>query len=152
MPENNPSISDENVYKIVYCSRNRLGDARQSADGLRTILALARENNKRHNVSGALLFNNGFFAQVLEGRQEDVLKIYEHIACDHRHCDLVILQSGYGGARDFADWSMAYAGTAADDAIPLMVSTLNAAFSGAASNGEAVLRLLQNIVVRNNIV
>lgn len=144
------NYTDDDVYKIVYCSRNSLGGPEQSAEGLRSILTLARENNKQHNVSGALLFNSGVFAQVLEGKQADVEEIYEHIARDTRHRDITVLQSSLHGPRDFADWSMAYAGTVADSALPLMLSTLNAAFTRGNSNGEAVLSLLQKVVVRTS--
>lgn len=143
-----PNDRDEKVYKIVYCSKNRLDDSGESTAEIRRILTLSRQNNRRLDVSGALLFNRGCFAQVLEGRREAVQHIYERIACDDRHREITMLQAGYAGPRDFSEWSMAYAGTVAEDTLPLLVSTLNAAFSGPASNGEAVLGLLRRVVLQ----
>lgn len=151
MPDVTPAAQDTNTYKIVYCSENCLGNSAESAEEIRGILTFARANNSRHGVTGALLFNNGCFAQVLEGEQVAVQQIYERIACDQRHRKITMLKAGYAGPRDFAAWSMAYAGEVASDTLPLLVSTLNAAFSGAASNGEAVLKLLRDVVLREAV-
>ncbi len=141
------TATGEDTYKIVYCSRNCLQDQVGGTEEIRRILLKSRENNRKRDVSGALLFNGGCFAQVLEGERNAVEEIYERIACDARHRDITMLQSGFGGTRDFAEWSMAYAGTVADDALPLLVSTLNAALAGPGSNGEAVLGLLRRVVL-----
>ena len=84
------TVATRGVYKIVYCSRNCL----QDSDEIQRILTKSRENNRRHDVSGALLYNAGCFAQVLEGDQRAVEEIYERIACDPRHSDITMLQAG----------------------------------------------------------
>ena len=117
------------TYKIVYCSRNALAESDGGTAAIRGILLKSRENNRRANVSGALLFNAGCFAQVLEGSREAVEQTFERIACEARHRDITVLEAGVSGPRVFDEWSMAYAGTVADDALPLLVSTLNAAFA-----------------------
>lgn len=105
----------EQVYKLVYCSRNLLSESRaeQNAE-VQKILESSRRNNVRDGVTGALLFNGEWFAQVLEGPLARVEMTFERIQCDPRHADVTVLESGPTDARIFADWSMAYAG--ADDA------------------------------------
>ena len=140
------------AFKVVYCSRSSLRHRENGGlDEIRRILARSRDNNREANVSGALVFNAGCFAQVLEGERGAVERIYERIACDPRHRALTVLQSGSGGPRDFADWSMAYAGSVDEAARPLFESTLRAAFATPSGNGEALLGLLRRIVLAETV-
>ena len=41
-----------------------------SQDELKALLAKARTNNQRDNITGMLLYNDGNFLQVLEGEAE----------------------------------------------------------------------------------
>ncbi len=102
----------EQVYKLLYCSRNLLGGslAEQEVE-VQKILASSRRNNVREGVTGALLFNGEWFAQVLEGPLAKVEATFERIQCDPRHADVTVLESGEASGRVFAEWSMAYAGS-----------------------------------------
>ena len=91
----------QRVYRTLYCSRNFVaGDAAQRKAEISHILTAARFNNSRKGVTGALLFNSGYFAQVLEGPREAVEQIFEKIQRDDRHGDVTVLESGYGDDRD----------------------------------------------------
>ena len=46
--------------------------------------------------------------QLLEGREEDVLKIFAAIETDERHKDVKTLWHRYVQFRDFPDWSMGF--------------------------------------------
>ena len=59
------------------------------ADDLAQILKEARERNRRRNVTGMLLYRDGTFLQVLEGKEEDVIHIYDLIKSDGRHRGLI---------------------------------------------------------------
>lgn len=102
-------------------------------------------------MSGALICNAGCFAQVLEGERSAVERIYERIACDPRHRALTVIEAGPCDARDFADWSMAYANEVDAAARPTFESTLRAVFAGPSVKGEAVLRLLRRIVLADTV-
>ncbi|WP_237479000.1 BLUF domain-containing protein [Lichenibacterium dinghuense] len=99
------------LYRLIYTSRNFLGgsDAEQAAavDG---ILAVSKRNNARVGVTGALLFNAGFFAQILEGPRAAVETTFERIQRDTRHSDVSVLQCEPVAARGFPNWSMAFVG------------------------------------------
>ncbi len=99
------------VYRLLYCSRNLISGslAEQEAE-VQKILNSSRRNNVREGVTGALLFNGEWFAQVLEGPLAKVEKTFERIQCDARHADVTVLESGSSDEPIFADWSMAYAG------------------------------------------
>lgn len=137
------------MYQILYCSRNCIhGTPPQTALEIGNILSVSRRNNVKVNVTGALLFNSIFFAQVLEGPLSGVEKIFEQIQRDNRHCDLIVLDSGIIEARNFPIWSMAFAGADSDASNPHIAATLNAAFSNPSAAGEEVLSLLRNLVAK----
>ena len=102
---------NEQLYSLAYFSRNAItGSTETIAAEIRNILACARRNNAAQGVTGALLFSDGCFAQVLEGKQADVEAIFETIQCDPRHADVTILHLHAVERRSFAQWSMAFAG------------------------------------------
>ena len=100
---------NSDVYKILYCSKNLIEgeDAKREAE-ITQILQTARRKNKEQNVTGALLFNSGYFAQALEGPRLAIEQIFERIQRDPRHGDVTVLSSQTDGHRDFPEWSMAY--------------------------------------------
>ncbi len=99
------------LFSLAYFSHNAIDgtpDEMQAAIG--NILAAARRNNARHGVTGALIFSDGCFAQVLEGAREEVEAVFETIQCDPRHSDVTILHLHQIEQRSFGDWSMAFGG------------------------------------------
>ena len=101
----------ESLISLAYFSRNALdGSPEQIQDGIASILTSARRNNVLRGVTGALLFSDGCFAQVLEGRQEDVEATFETIQCDIRHREVTIMHAHSVEARSFGAWSMAFGG------------------------------------------
>lgn len=103
------------VYNIVYMSDSQLGATTDSAlHAVDDILAVARKRNAAADVTGALLFTEGRFVQVLEGERDKVHEIFERICADKRHSNPEILSAQYSDRRRFKEWSMAFVG---DDAV-----------------------------------
>jgi hypothetical protein len=99
------------LFSLAYFSRNAVdGTADEMQSAIASILASARRNNARHGVTGALLFSDGCFAQVLEGAREDVEQVFETIQCDARHSDVTIMHLHAVEERSFGEWSMAFGG------------------------------------------
>ncbi len=99
------------LFSLSYFSRNAIGGGAEAMHaGIADILASARRNNARHGVTGALIFSDGCFAQVLEGTREDVEQVFETIQCDPRHSDVTILHLHEIERRSFGEWSMAFGG------------------------------------------
>ena len=81
-----------NLYRLVYISRNEiLGDDAVIRREIEQILERARDKNPQANITGALMFNAGSFAQVLEGSHDDIQDTFERIQCDPRHSHVVML-------------------------------------------------------------
>ena len=103
---------NEGLYRLVYISRNEIaGDDTTLHREIEQILESSRVNNSRVNITGALMFNAGCFAQVLEGRHDDIQSTFERIQCDSRHSHVVVLAFETALERTFSKWSMAYQGS-----------------------------------------
>ncbi|QQP92881.1 BLUF domain-containing protein (plasmid) [Skermanella sp. TT6] len=101
----------EQIHRLVYFSRNAMpGTEDEIVAGVRQILASSRSNNARAGVTGALLFNSGCFAQVLEGPSPAVTETFERIQWDERHSEVLVLEYAPVAARSFPDWSMSFVG------------------------------------------
>lgn len=104
------------IFRLVYMSKNEMtGTAEEIEQSIGIILETSRRNNRRVDVGGVLMFNNGAFLQVLEGPVESVTQTFERVQCDTRHSDVVVLEAGEVTDRAFADWAMAFVGTDTHD-------------------------------------
>jgi hypothetical protein len=140
------------LCRIVYCSRSLIVGSRADVEmKIRTILASARTKNRAANVSGAMTFNESFFAQVLEGAVADVAPIFERIRRDPRHCDVKILAQSQAPRRLFPTWSMAYVESDfGDGRHPLAHFSFEAALiTGAGHEAKQLLGSLRQLVRAN---
>jgi hypothetical protein len=70
------------------------------------ILKKSKANNAEVGVTGVLCFSAGIFLQVLEGGRMQVSALYNRIANDPRHRDVMLLSYEEVDERRFAGWSM----------------------------------------------
>ena len=142
---------NSNLYNLVYCSRNRiLGNNAEVTAELQNILASSRTNNGRAGITGALLYNAGNFAQILEGPLAAIERTFEVIQRDPRHSEVTVIQSGRAVARQFPEWSMAFAGNNTVERMPLATAAFDAVFSNSVGAGEQMLSLLKDLIVRED--
>ena len=82
------------LHRLVYCSANRIEalPAEFTAQ-VEQILATSRRNNQLVGVTGALMFSAGSFGQVLEGPQAAIEATFERIQQDHRHGNVLLLET-----------------------------------------------------------
>ncbi len=73
-------------YAICYVSTATLG---LGSDEIDSLLEFCKANNDRHNIKGILLFSDGNFFQVLEGKKKPVLSLMEEIKADKRHHTII---------------------------------------------------------------
>lgn len=140
-----------NLFRIVYCSRNRLhGTVAEVSNELNKILSKARANNSKAQVTGALLYNAGNFAQVLEGRLDAVERIFEKIQRDPRHTEVTVIQIGSIAVREFPEWAMAFAGSSEEDRMPEASAAFQRAFNNSENSSEVILGMLRNLVIQEN--
>ncbi len=93
------------TYQIVYSSRSTQP---VTAQKLEEILADARVGNKKNNVTGALIFVDGVFLQILEGEEPVIRKLMSSINNDSRHEAVKVIYEAQVDAPAFGSWSMAY--------------------------------------------
>lgn len=73
---------------------------------LNGILASARRNNKRDDITGALICRGDMYLQLLEGPRDKVTSAFARILQDDRHIEVVSLWSGDIEERLFPQWEM----------------------------------------------
>lgn len=140
---------NSNLHRLAYCSRNLIkGNDLEVVAELKQILAISRRNNTRVGVTGALLYNSGTFAQVLEGPLASIEQIFEAIQRDPRHSEVTVVECGTAAERDFPEWSMAFTGKPAVDKTATAVAAVDAVFAEMAGAGEQMMAVLRDLVVR----
>jgi hypothetical protein len=73
---------------------------------LNGILADARLNNRRHDITGALICRADLYLQLIEGPRDAIQSTFERIARDNRHNDVTRLDFDVVTQRLFPSWSM----------------------------------------------
>jgi hypothetical protein len=76
---------------------------------LADLLAGSRGRNARHGITGILIYDRGYFAQVIEGPEEAIDSLLANIAKDPRHKDYFLVSAGEATERYFAGWDMDWA-------------------------------------------
>jgi hypothetical protein len=138
----------ENLYRLVYYSRNAVpGDSNALGTALASILAKSQVNNQRVGVTGALMFNSGCFAQVLEGARPAVEEVFERIQQDDRHGDVSLLSFEPAAGRAFANWSMGFVGASIEDNERYAALGQGSGFDPARMTGEALFETLHRLAL-----
>ncbi len=142
-------MSDD-LCRLVYYSRNDLqGSPEEVAVEIRRILAVAQARNREVGVTGALMFNGGCFAQVLEGPRDAVEATFERIQRDHRHGAVTLLDVASIGERGFPSWSMAFVGTEATGRARFGGIADESGFDPAHMTGEHIFEALNRLVLED---
>ena len=136
------------LYRLVYASKNLLqGPEPEAMAAVRQILDASRRNNAALDVTGALMFNAGAFAQVLEGPRQGVEATFERIQRDLRHDDVTVLQCGPAESRGFANWSMAFVGASRSGQARFSGLATESGFDLARLDGDRVFAMLHGLVL-----
>jgi Sensors of blue-light using FAD len=91
------------LVRLMYASR---AVPAVDQEELLAILKKSKANNPKAGVTGVLCFSEGVFMQALEGGRGAVNKLYNRIAADARHTEIVLLNYEEISERRFAGWSM----------------------------------------------
>ena len=102
---------DSMTYQTIYFSAS---STPMQVDELEDILEQAQSNNSRNGITGALVYIDGSFLQILEGEKDRVQALMQKISKDFRHETVSILHEGEIAAAAFTEWKMAYVSATAE--------------------------------------
>ena len=89
----------------TYLSQSKLDWTDEAIDEL---LERSKRNNATRKITGAMIYANGYFMQLIEGPQISVDELYSAIEADPRHEVLSLLHNQEIKDRHFSDWAMEY--------------------------------------------
>lgn len=139
----------EPLYQLVYYSRNAVaGDEATFAEAVDAILEASRRNNPAVGITGALLFNAGCFAQVLEGPLSAVEATFERIQQDERHGDVSLLALEPIAARTFGTWAMGFVGRSAENADRFAAVGAGSGFDPERLGGQRIHEILRDLTLQ----
>ncbi len=112
----------ETVFRLIYRSHSRIAGNSEGQEFGR-ILRVSRANNAASGVTGALMFYDDWFAQVLEGAEAAVRSLFARISVDVRHDNVQVSEQGRVAGRLFSRWAMAHVGEHGSPDIPLTATS-----------------------------
>ena len=93
------------LSQIIYSSR---ATKAMVSTHLEQILVDARIGNEARDVTGALVYVDGVFVQILEGERTVLDELVASIRADSRHDSMKVFHEAEIPARAFSQWRMAY--------------------------------------------
>jgi len=93
------------LIHIVYVSTSTHDLSELELDDL---LKGIRAKNKRNDITGLLLYNDGMFIQVIEGEIKRIIDLFDLVKSDSRHKNIVQILKEPIQKRSFPDWSMGF--------------------------------------------
>lgn len=137
------------LVRLLYASR---AAGASSAKALDAILESSRRHNPERGITGLLCHGGEVFLQVLEGSREAVNALYNEIARDPRHKDVVILHYEEVGERRFAAWTMGQVNLAKVNACLLLKYSERAVLDPYSVSGKASMALLDELIATASIL
>jgi hypothetical protein len=93
------------TYQIIYSSE---AATPMQTDDLQELLEHSRRSNGAKGITGALIYAEGMFLQILEGDKVRLQGLMTKIRRDLRHESVFVLREGEVPAAIFGSWKMAY--------------------------------------------
>jgi len=78
--------------------------------GLMRLLYHSYANNQASGITGALIYENNKFGQVIEGPEEAINTLWQKIQKDDRHKNVHLILSKPISERSFKKWTMIFQG------------------------------------------
>jgi len=130
----------DRVHSLMYVSRRRVSPPLDDGD-IDHLVEGAQVFNSEHAVTGALIATHLFFAQHIEGPESVIAALIDRIRIDPRHYDVRVISQAQNAARLFAEWAMAYRGTAR-----YFDRDIEPAIDGSAKSDQHSRRLLAHMI------
>ncbi len=137
------------LVRLLYASRVA---APLDADALGAILRQSKANNPALGVTGVLCYSGDIFMQVLEGGRSVVCQLYNRIASDPRHADVVLLSFEEISERRFAGWAMGQVNLARLNPALLLKYSETASLDPYAVSGAVSMALFEELVATASVM
>ena len=137
------------LVRLMYASR-----AAQPVDHdtLLAILRQSKANNPAQGITGLLCYSDGIFIQVLEGGRGAVNRLYNRIAADPRHTEVVLLSYEEIGERRFASWAMGQVNMSRLNPALLLKYSATAELDPYSVSGKVSLALFDELVATASVM
>lgn len=136
------------LVRLLYASRAK---APLTPEVIDAILQTSRKGNPAAGVTGLLCHSGDVFMQVLEGGRDVVSALYNRIANDPRHTDVVLLKYEEITERRFAGWSMGQVNLARVNPAILLKYSAKAELDPYAGCGQASMAMLEELIATASI-
>jgi Sensors of blue-light using FAD len=137
------------LVRLLYASRAAEPVSHAVID---SILAQSRAHNPELGITGILCWGGEMFMQVLEGGRTEVNQLYNRIAGDGRHRDLVLLHYEEAAERRFAGWTMGQVNLAKINPSIVLKYSARPTLDPAAVSGRASMALLEELIATASII
>lgn len=88
------------MIRLIYVSQTNNIDFEK----IKAVLTVSYKNNKESDISGALIYGQGYFIQCLEGEADPIEALYKKIILDNRHEHVELISKEKIEERYFKDW------------------------------------------------
>ncbi len=137
------------LVRLMYASR---ATEPVRSETLTAILKKSMHNNPDVGVTGVLCFSGSIYLQVLEGGRSQVSKLYNRIAQDPRHSDVVLLSYEEVDERSFAGWSMGQVNMGRLNTALLLKYSETAVLDPYAVSGKVSMALFNELVATASVM
>lgn len=90
------------LYRLIYASE-AVGSTGASTLSVAQILGVAITNNRRDQITSAVMFHDGWCLQGIEGSRQDIDRLMQRIREDRRHQNIRVLSDKPIASRSFPE-------------------------------------------------
>ena len=137
------------LVRLLYVSR-ALDKNAQGA--IESILESSRAYNMTNGITGVLCYGGDIFLQAIEGGRHAVNGLYNHIAKDERHTDVVMLHYEEIRERRFGGWTMGQVNLSKLNTSIVLKYSERPQFDPYAVSGNVSLALLEELMATASII
>jgi hypothetical protein len=137
------------LVRLLYVSR-ALDKNAQGA--IESILESSRAYNMTNGITGVLCYGGDIFLQAIEGGRYAVNGLYNHIAKDERHTDVVMLHYEEIRERRFGGWTMGQVNLSKLNTSIVLKYSERPQFDPYAVSGDVSLALLEELMATASII
>ena len=137
------------LVRLLYASR---AVEPLSTELIEDILSVSRKGNPSSGITGLLCHSGDIFMQVLEGGRDAVGALYNRIARDPRHRDVIVLHYEEITERRFAGWTMGQVNLSRVNPSILLKYSERPVLDPYAVSGQVSMALLEELIAPASII